>query len=101
MQQETITVKVFETGSQCKSQSIWQRVFAKFCEELVTSRRARMARANVVFPGNDNPAMASIYTIEVEGASGIEEPLRQLQSMPGVEFAHRAPHRRPMPLTAS
>ncbi|MDL5033425.1 hypothetical protein QRD43_16035 [Pelomonas sp. APW6] len=100
MQQETITVKVLENGSPVKSQSLWHRVFTKFCEDLVTSHRAQRARANVVFPGTDNPAMATIYTIEVEAPFGIDEPLRQLQAMPGVQFAHRASSRGPLPVAA-
>lgn len=97
MKHETITVKVHERNAEAPSQTAWQRSLSMFCERLVKSGYAMSAKVHVVFPDNPNPAMASIFTIDVEPtAQGLEQPLHSLQEMPGIQFARLAPDRRPL-----
>jgi hypothetical protein len=102
MKHETITVKVHERDTESRSQTAWQRSLNMFCERLVKSGYAMSAKVHVVFPDNPNPAMASIFTIDVEPtAQGLDEPLHNLQAMPGIQFAQLAPGRRPLLGTTS
>jgi len=100
MSNDTITIKVVESGSESRSQETWKLAFDQFCRRIVASGEARQAHAHVVFPHNPNPAMATIFTINVESSmAGIEGPLRDLQCMPGVMSAAIATSRLPQPVT--
>lgn len=102
MKLETITIKFREADAESHTQQAWQRSLSRFCETLVQSGHATSAKLHVVFPDNPNPAMASIFTIDVEPtAQGIEQPLHRLQAMPGIQFARVAPTRRPLVSTAT
>jgi hypothetical protein len=97
MTRETITVKVSESDMLHRTQTVWQRILGRFCERLVSSNHAISARLQVVFPDHANPAMASLFTIEIESTQeGLAEPLENLTALPGIEFAHIASARRSM-----
>ncbi|MCX2862249.1 hypothetical protein OOZ63_10380 [Paucibacter sp. PLA-PC-4] len=99
MTYETITVKVKvpEFGGASPSQSEWYEFLQRFCDRLLDKRIAEAAQVNVVFPGNPNPAMATIFTLEIEARPrDLERPLHELQGTPGIQYAHLAPSRRSM-----
>lgn len=98
---DTITIKVVESDDH--SQSAWKRHFDAFCRRLARSGAARSAEVKVVFPGDADPAMATLFAIDVDAVDGPDQPLSTLRAMPGVQFASlaRAPAARPRRLGLS
>lgn len=95
MTRETITVKVVERD--LFAQAEWQQRFHDFCQGLVAAGAARRAAVNVLFPGSANPAMASLFTIDLEtSGQDIDKPLNHLRELPGVQYVHTSPVRRPL-----
>lgn len=97
MARETITVKLAESGGHPRSQFQQRRELDRICASLVEDGLATAATVNVVFPGSANPAMATLFTIDLEPTRrGVEQSLRRLQALQGVEFVHSAATRRPL-----
>lgn len=65
-------------------------------ERLARSLRAAGAReVRRLLPGETDPELASLYTVD-PGRAEPEDLLRRLRSSPEVEFAERSPRRKPV-----
>lgn len=66
------------------------------CDRLVQSLRAAGARdVRRLLPGETDPELAALYTVEC-GEATPDDLLRRLRSAPEVEFAEASPRRKPV-----
>ncbi len=66
------------------------------CDRLARSLRAAGARdVRRLLPGESDPELAALYTVEC-GDAEPEELLERLRSAPEVEFAEHSPRRGPV-----
>lgn len=94
MAEETITLKFNDADS--RSQREWKRQLDELCRGLVVQGDVARARAHVVFPGDPDPEMASMFTVDVVplAVGGVNEALRRMRSLPGVQYVQLAAPRR-------
>jgi hypothetical protein len=94
MAEETITLKFDDADS--RPQREWKRQLDDLCRRLVSQGEVARARAHVVFPGDPDPEMASMFTVDLVplAASGVSAALQRMRSLPGVQYAQRAAPRR-------
>jgi hypothetical protein len=92
--QVTITLKF--DGDSRRSQRDWKRQLDELCRGLVARGKVSRARARVVFPGDPDPEMASMFTVDVVplDTGGLDEALRTMRSLPSVQYAQLAAPRR-------
>ncbi|HZY02700.1 MAG TPA: hypothetical protein VFF02_04320 [Anaeromyxobacteraceae bacterium] len=65
-------------------------------DRLVRSLKAAGARGvRRLLPGETDPELATLYTVD-PGEAEPEDLLRRLRASPEVEFAERAPRRKPV-----
>lgn len=66
------------------------------CEQLVRALRAAGAKdVRRLLPGEADPELAALYTVEC-GEAAPADLLRRLRSAPEVEFAEASPRRKPV-----
>ncbi len=66
------------------------------CDRLVQSLRAAGAKdVRRLLPGEADPELAALYTVEC-GDAAPDDLLRRLRSAPEVEFAEASPRRKPV-----
>ena len=92
--QVTITLK-FAAGQQW-SQRDWKRQLDGAGRDLVGEGKVSRATTHVVFPGDPDPEMASMFTIVlVTRTNGsVDDALRCFRRLPGVQYAQIAAPRR-------
>lgn len=94
MDKKVITLK-FDSAD-ARSQRVWKRRLDELCRDLVALGKVSRARAHVVFPGDMDPEMASMFTIDVfpVDAVGLTDALRRMRCLPSVQYAQLAAPRR-------
>ena len=66
-------------------------------ERLLRELRARGVKdVRRLLPGEKDPALAALYTVECAEEAGVEEILQQLRTAPEVEFAEAEVRRKPL-----
>ena len=87
MSKQQITLKF--DGLNTDSQRVWKRKLNRFCRGLVEQGAAVRARAHEVFPGDGDPEMASMFTIDVEhrNQANLDFTLQRLRALPHVQYA--------------
>lgn len=94
MAEETITLK-FDVGDP-RGQRECQRQLNELCRGLVVQGHVARARVHVVFPGDPDPEMASMFTIDIVpiDPGGLNKVLLRMQGLPSVQYAELAAPRR-------
>jgi hypothetical protein len=92
----TLTLKFDD--STAKTQREWKRELDEACRLMVAEGLAARARVHTVFPGDPDPEMAAMFTIDVAPlGDGMAGALKVVRRLPGLEYAEEAAQRRPMP----
>ncbi len=93
----TLTLKFDE--STAMTQREWKRQLEEACRTIIAQGLAGRARVHAVFPGDPDPEMAAMFTIDVTPLSnGLGEALQVVRRVPGLEYAEVAAQRRAMPV---
>lgn len=97
MSKQQITLKL--NGLNTDSQRAWKRRLNSFCRGLVERGAAVHARAHEVFPGDGDPEMASMFTIDVEhrNQANLDFTLQSLRALPQVQYAQLIGRRETLP----
>jgi hypothetical protein len=91
---QTITLKFRD--SDVRPQKEWRLQLDQVCRRLVAQGEVTSARPQAVFPGDRDPAMASMFTVDVVPGDGgaMTVALRALRGLPGIQYAQLSAPRR-------